>query len=149
MSFTRNRFHQVLITAAPPTGGLAGVSPGVAAADRFYWSQVQGYAAVLQDLTLYEGLPVQASIAVAGAVEALKRRMRTGGTTASILTTAVTLVFLDSAGTTTALQAPGMASTAATVDVTAGIAYNAPPVGICIKANADTEEALINLTYLD
>ena len=75
--------------------------------------------------------------------------MRTGGTTAAMVTTAVTLVFVDSAGTTTALQAPGMASTAATVDVTAGIAYNAPLVGICVKANADGEEALIDLTYLD
>ena len=80
VSFTRNRFHQTIITATPPTAQLAGVSPGVAAAARFYWSQVEGYAAVLVDGTLLAGLPVQASITAAGAVENVKRRVRTGGT---------------------------------------------------------------------
>ena len=33
VSFTRNKYQQVLIHPAPPTGNVVGVSPGVAAAD--------------------------------------------------------------------------------------------------------------------
>ena len=151
LTFTRNRFHQVLITAAPPTGGLAGVSPGVAAADRFYWSQIQGYAAVLADVTLRAGLPVQASITVAGSVESAKRRARTGGTTIGgmVPTTYVMAALLDEGGTTTAFWVPVTVSTSAgitaTYDISGPIAVNAPVVGQCIKANADTDYALVDL----
>src|SRR3990167_7516817 len=62
VTFSRNRSHQVTILLSPPPAQLSGVSPGVAAADRFYWSQVKGYAAVLANLTLLAGLPVQADI---------------------------------------------------------------------------------------
>ena len=149
MSFTRNRYHQVLITAAPPTGGLAGVSPGVCAADRFYWSQTEGYAAVLASGTLLAGLPVMAGITTAGSVENLKRRARSGGTTVLLPTTAALtgLRMVDQDGTTTDFMAVASISTAATAnyDITGPIAVNAPVVGMCIKANATTEEALIEL----
>ena len=149
VSFTRNRFHQVLIHPSPPTSRLAGVSPGVAAADRFYWSQVEGYAAVLGDGTLLAGLPVQASIAVDGAVENVKRRARSGGVTILLPTTLVSvgLRLVDQDGSTTAFFIIGTVSTAVTgtYDITGPIAANAPMVGQCIKANADTEQALIEL----
>lgn len=142
MTFSRNRFHATLIHQSPPTARLAGVSPGVAAALRYYYSQVEGEAAVLADGTLYAGLPVQASITVDGAVESAKRRVRTSATAAADVTAFVLLV--DSAGTNTTL-AVGTVAAGTTVDITAGIAYNAPLVGQCIKANADTEQALIDL----
>lgn len=69
MTFTRNRFHAVLIHPSPPTSLLAGVSPGVAAANRFYWSQVYGAAAVLADGTLVVGDQCIPSDATDGAVE--------------------------------------------------------------------------------
>lgn len=147
LSFTRNRFHQILITAAPPTAALAGVSPGVAAADRFYWSQLQGYAAVLADGTLRVGLPVSASIATAGAVESTKRRLQGGGATALVVTTGLAYFYLvDDAGVTT-LNAiiTTTAGTTVGVDATGGIAYNSPIVGQCIKANATTDYGLIDL----
>ena len=122
ISFTRNRFHQVLLTAAPPTGGLAGVSPGVAAADRFYWSQVKGYAAVLANLTLLAGLPVQPDIAVNGAVESYKRRMQISST-GSVLTAGTNLqnAVLDQDGTTTGLFVITSISTVTTFDITGAI----------------------------
>jgi hypothetical protein len=70
LSLTRNRFHQVLIHPSPGTAGLAGVSPGVAAADRFYWSQVAGPASVLTDGTIVIGDEVIASDGTDGSVEA-------------------------------------------------------------------------------
>lgn len=106
MSFTRNRFHQVLIHPSPNTAEIAGVSPGVAAADRFYWSQVRGRAAVLADGVLIAGLSVMPSDAVDGSVESWKL---TEGTPNTEIT---------------------------------------PVVGICIKINADTEEALIELRLM-
>ena len=147
VSFTRNRYHQVLIHASPPTAGLAGVSPGVAAADRFYWSQVKGYAAVLASGTLLAGLPVMAGITTNGTVESTKRRLVGAGTTALLTTTAHTVVYLqDQDGTTTTY---GIVTTSAglttAMDVTGPIAQNAPTVGMCIKANATTEYALIDL----
>ena len=146
MSFTRNRFHQVLITAAPPTGGLAGVSPGVAAADRFYWSQVKGYAAVLVDGTAFEGLPVMASIATAGAVEARARRVRTGGTITVASPTVGVGQLTDRDGAVVASMLSDISTSVATsVDISGGIAVNAPDVGMCIKPNANGEEALIDL----
>lgn len=110
MSFTRNRFHQVLIHPSPPTAELAGVSPGVAAADRFYWSQTKGRAAVLADTTLVAGDSVVASNAVDGAVETLNFTLSEGAP-----------------NTLDGLQ-------------------EAQVVGTCIKINADTEEALVELT---
>ena len=145
VSFTRNRFHAVLIHASPPTALMAGVSPGVAAADRYYWSQIRGYAAVLADGTLYAGREVQASITTDGAVESAKRRIRTSATAAGDVTAFVLLV--DSAGTNTT-AALGTVAASTTVDITAGIAYNAPLVGDCVKANATGEQALIDLKYL-
>ena len=145
LSFTRNRFHQVLIHPAPPTAGLAGVSPGVAAADRFYWSQIGGEAAVLADGTLLAGLPVQASITTNGAVENEKTRVRTGSTAAADATTGSLLTDQDGAEVNVRVMTAAITTT---YDISGGIAYNAPLVGICLKANADTEYALIDLIYL-
>ena len=146
MSFTRNRHHQVLITAAPPTAGFAGVSPGVAALDRFYWSQVKGYAAVLASGTLLAGLPVMAGITTAGSVESTKRRLQVVST-GSVLTASTQYAanVVDQNGTTTGLALVTSVSTVTLIDATGGIANNAPTVGICIKANATTEHALIDL----
>ena len=145
ITFTRNRFHQVLITAAPPTAGLAGVSPGVAAADRFYWSQVKGYAAVLADVTLLAGLPVQASITVAGSVENMKRRVRTGGTVTVVGTTAGRYPLTDQDGAIVVGVLSDLTTSGTNIDISGGIAANAPLVGQCIKANSDTDYALIEL----
>ena len=147
VSFTRNRYHQVLITAAPPTGGLAGVSPGVCAADRFYWSQVQGYAAVLASGTMREGLPVQAGLTTAGSVENRKQRLQGGGVTALVVTAALAYYYLVDSGGTTTLNAiiTTTAGTTVGIDASGGIAYNSPTVGQCIKPNATGDEALIDL----
>ena len=149
ISFTRNRFHQVLIAAAPPTGGVAGVSPGVAAADRFYWSQVEGYAAVLASGTLLAGLPVMAGITTTGSVESYKRRVQIT-TTGSVLTAATTMraAVVDQDGSDTAVFVSVSVSTATVFDITGGIANNSPTVGTCIKANATGDEGLIDLRIL-
>lgn len=147
VTFTRNRYHQVLIHPSPPTARPAGVSPGVAAADRFYWSQVKGLAAVLGDGTLLDGLPVMASITVDGAVENYKRRVRTGGTTVAATGAAQAFARLvDQDGTTTDYFI-GVTSALATgtVDISGPIAVNAPIVGICHNARADTEYSVIQL----
>lgn len=150
VTFTRNRFHQILITAAPPTAGLAGISPGVCAADRFYYSQVSGAAAVLADGNMLEGKMVQASITTAGSVESYKRRVNTGGTTQSVLTTAVTLDLLDQDGVVSTLMGVGIASAGGgtNVDITGGIAFNGPMVGMTLKDNDSTEYCLVDLTQL-
>ena len=52
----------------------------------------------------------------------------------------------DQDGTTTVYGV--VTTTAATTvarDITGPIAANAPPIGICVKANADTEYALVQL----
>ena len=146
VSFTRNRFHQVLITAAPPTAGLAGISPGVAAADRFYWSQVKGYASVLQSGTMYDGLPVMAGITTAGSVESTKRRLQVVST-GSVLTASTQYAanVVDQTGTTTGLLFAVSVSTLTVIDGTGGIANNGPIVGLCIRAAITGEEALIDL----
>ena len=150
VTFTRNRYHQVLITAAPPTGLISGVSPGVAALDRYYWSQTKGYAAVLANRTLLAGLPVQPDIGVAGSVETVKRRARSGGTTIAVPTTAAirAAAILNQDGTTTDLWQLASVSTMVTAefDISGPIAINSPPVGMCVKANASTEFALIDLS---
>ena len=146
VTYTRNRYHRVLIAAAPPTALLAGVSPGVAALDRFYWSQVKGYAAVLVNLTLLAGLPVQKSIAVAGAVETVKRRLQVA-TTGSVMsvTFSQTGQVIDQDGNATGVAVGLSISTATVFDISGGIANNSPVVGMCVKANASTEFALIDL----
>lgn len=147
MSFTRNRYHAVLIHGSPPTGGIAGVSPGVAAANRFYYSQVKGYASVLASGTLLEGLPVMAGISTDGSVESYKRRVRTGGTTVAATGAAQAFARLvDQDGTTTDYFI-GVTSALATgtVDITGPIAVNAPIIGECVKPNASTEYALVDL----
>ena len=147
VTFTRNRFHQVLIHASPPTAGLAGVSPGVCAADRFYWSQVKGYAAVLASGTLLAGLPVMAGVTTNGSVESAKRRVGTGGTTALLNTATMAILYLLDADGTTTGYAIVTTTTGTTVskDITSGIADNAPIVGMCVKANSTTQYALVDL----
>jgi len=146
ISFTRNRYHQTTIHLSPPTATLTGVSPGVAAANRFYWTQTKGYAAVLANLTLLAGLPVQASIDVNGAVETLKRRLQIT-TTGSVLTAATTMraAVVDQDGNDTAVFVSVSVSTATVFDMSGGIANNSPVVGMCVKANASTDFALIDL----
>ena len=149
MTLTRNRYHQVLIQQTPPTAGLAGVSPGVAAADRFYWSQVQGYAAVLANGTLLAGLPVMAAITTNGSVESLKRRVRAGGTTLGgvVPTTMVYVRLLDQDGGTTDFLCATTVSTGVTfeADISGPIAINGPAIGMCVKANSTTQYALVDL----
>ena len=149
VSFTRNRYHATTIHLSPPTATLTGVSPGVAAASRFYWSQTTGYAAVLANLTLLAGLPVQPDIAVNGAVETAKRRVRAGGTTLGgvVPTTMVYVRLLDQDGSTTDFLCATTVSTGVTfeADISGPVAINGPVVGICVKANASTDFALIAL----
>lgn len=146
VSFSRNRYHAILIHPSPPTAVLAGVSPGVAAANRFYWSQVKGEAAVLADGTLLAGLPVMASITTDGAVENYKRRVRTGATATTGITDAGALL-TDQDGAEVNVR-PISTTVSTNYDITGGISVNAPLVGMCIKANASTEQALIDLMYL-
>ncbi len=149
VTFTRNRFHAVLIHPSPPTAALAGVSPGVAAADRYYWSQTKGEASVLADGTLLAGLPVQASISTDGAVESRKTRVRTGGTVTIIVPTTGVAPLTDQDGAIVAGVLSGQSTTVATTyDISGGIAVNAPVVGICIKANATTEYGLVGLSIV-
>ena len=149
VSYTRNRYHRTTIHVGPPTALLTGVSPGVAALDRFYWSQIKGYAAVLADLTLLAGLPVQAAIGANGSVETVKRRLQIT-TTGSVLTagTAWRAEVVEQDGNATALFMAVSVSSATVFDATGGIANNAPPVGMCVKANASTDFALIDLNIL-
>ena len=147
VTFVRNRYHAILIHASPPTARPAGVSPGVAAANRFYWSQTHGQAAVLSDGTLLDGLPVMASIGTDGAVENYKRRVRTGGTTVAATGAAQAFARLvDQDGTTTDYFI-GVTSALATgtVDISGPIAINAPIVGICQNARATTEYSVVEL----
>lgn len=147
VSYSRNRYHRATIHVSPPTATLTGVSPGVAAADRFYWSQTKGYGAVLANLTLLAGLPVQASVDVNGAVETLKRRVQTAGATVAGSAAASAFVAVtDQDGTTTGLFiGSGTATVTGIFDISGGIALNSVPVGICVKANASTDFALIDL----
>lgn len=69
VSFATNRFQLVIIAPATTlTGSIAGVSPGVAAADRYYWSQVKGPAACLGAGVLIVGNNATSPTAVAGAI---------------------------------------------------------------------------------
>lgn len=144
VTFTRNRFHAVLIHPSPPTAMLAGVSPGVAAADRFYWSQTQGYAAVLIDAYTGNNLAVQRevfpSITVDGAVGVGRTTWRTGSTAAG--DTAAGALVEDAAGS----EITGFRQMGSAVDTNYSVGtVTDTPVGILVKANADTEEALVSL----
>ncbi len=151
LTFTRNRYHSAMIHGSPPTALLTGISPGVCAASRFYWSQVKGYAACYVNTgnPVLAGLPVQASISVDGQIEGYKRRVRTTGTTVLFVTTGLWGCALtdQDGGAVAGLYA--IASTnaiaPATYDITGAIAYNAPQIGMCVKANISTEYALIDL----
>ena len=68
VSFNLNRFRVVLIHDSPPTGALVGVSPGVAAASRWYYSQTRGPAPVLTQGTVVIGDFCVPSATVDGAV---------------------------------------------------------------------------------
>ena len=149
VSFSRNRYHATTLHLSPPTSRLTGVSPGVAAANRFYWSQVKGYAAVLANISLYAGHPVQADLATNGAVESYKRRM-TSSSTGSVLTAGTALAFnlTDSDGSVSGLFAAVSASVDTVYDITGGVAGRSPVVGVCVKANASLEFALIDLNII-
>lgn len=142
MSFTRNRFREALLHPSPPTARLAGVSPGVAAANRYYWSQVAGEAACLADGTILEGAAAQASITVDGAVESAKRRMRTSG---SSVVMSPNFAIEDQDGNVVNLN---IGSASGDYDITGPVAINAPLVGACIQTNASTEYALVDLLIL-
>lgn len=69
VGFTRNRYHRVIIhPASDPAAWLVGISPGVCAADRYYYSQVKGYAAVLAAASVLNDDVAVASTGTAGAV---------------------------------------------------------------------------------
>ena len=68
VSFHHNRHRVVLIHDSPPTAVLVGVSPGVAAASRWYYSQVGGIAACLVSGTVVIGDFCVPSATVDGAV---------------------------------------------------------------------------------
>ena len=68
VTFTRNRFAAVIIHDSPATADLVGVSPGVAAANRYYWSQTKGEACVLVQGTLVASDIAVPSASVDGAV---------------------------------------------------------------------------------
>ncbi len=148
ITYVRNRYHQVAIHDSPPTGDVAGVSPGVAAADRFYWSQVHGPAPVLVDGTLLIGLPVMASITTNGAVENFKRRMRTGGATiAGTAAASAQLALMDQDGNTVGyfIGVTSTTTSVAAIDVSGPISIHSPIVGICMRVNVTAEIALIDL----
>lgn len=64
----QNKFKALTLTNAPPYMPVVGVTPVAVAANAFYWLQVQGAAAVLQEGDLRAGLPVAASYEDKGAV---------------------------------------------------------------------------------
>ena len=64
----QNKFKALTLTNAPPYMPVVGVTPVAVAASAFYWLQVQGAAAVLQEGDLRAGLPVAASYEDKGAV---------------------------------------------------------------------------------
>lgn len=142
VSFTRNRFHSAIIHLSPPTADLVGVAPIPVTASYYHYSQVKGYAAVLADGTLLVGLPVQASITTNGSVENKKTRIRTSATAAGDVTAFVLLTDQDGTNTTAAV---GTIAASTTADISGGVAYNAPVVGMCVKVNASTEYALVSL----
>jgi hypothetical protein len=91
---------------------------------------------------MLEGLHAQASITTNGAVETLKRRIRTGGTTAADVLVFVALEDQDGAEVAAEL---GTIAVNTTNDITGPIEINAPVVGMIVNPNATTEYALIDL----
>ncbi len=63
-----NKFTALTLTNAPPYMPVLGVTPVAVAASAFYWLQVQGATAVLQEGDLRAGLPIAASYEDKGAV---------------------------------------------------------------------------------
>ena len=147
LTFTRNRFHQILISPTTLTGSLAGVSPGVTTADRYYWSQVGGEAAVLVDKVLFTGQMVQASNNTAGAVESAKTNVRTGATAPGD-SAALGANALDSSGSESAVTLINTVSNA-TYDISGPASIRGPLVGVAKVVNISGEAALIDLTFLD
>lgn len=148
VTFTRNRYHQVGLHGSPPTSTISGVSPGVAAADRFFWSQTKGYAAVLAQGTMLEGNSVMPSITTNGAVENRKRQVRSTGTTVRVLTSHYAHTLEDQDGTATAFYVFTTATVTAAFDITSGIADNAPVIGMCVQPNSTAQQALIDLNII-
>ncbi len=68
VTLLQNKFTALTLTNAPPYMPVVGVTPVAVAASAFYWLQVQGAAAVLQEGDLRAGLPVAASYEDKGAV---------------------------------------------------------------------------------
>ncbi len=147
LTFTRNRFHQVIIAPTTLTGSLAGVSPGVSTTGRYYWGQVAGEAAVLQDLDLYEGQMVQSSNNTTGAIESSKFRVRTGASAPGDSATCGANA-LDSSGSETVISLIGTGSNT-TFDISGPASVRGALVGVCRVANINEEEALIDLQFLD
>ena len=147
LTFTRNRFHQVIIAPTDLTASLAGVSPGVSTTGRYYWSQVFGEAAVLQDLDLYEGQMVQSSNNTAGAIESSKFKVRTGTSVPGDSKTCGANA-LDSSGSENVITLIGTASNT-TYDISGPSSVRGALVGVCRVANITTEAALIDLQFLD
>ena len=79
-------------------------------------------------------------------MENAKRRVRSGTTAVTGITDSGALL-TDQDGAEVNIRAIGN-TVSTTYDISAGIAYNAPLVGMCIKANASSEYGLIDLTYL-
>lgn len=143
VAFTRNPYHSVIIHPSPPTAGLAGVAPGIITNAKYGWLQRKGICAVLGDLTPYVGNELMASRAVNGAVEGWKALITTGATSASDETAFTKAT--DSAGSETTV-ALGEIAISTVADITGGIANRTQvKVGVCIKANADTEYILADL----
>lgn len=153
VSFTRNRYHQALIHDSPATAQLTGVSPGVAAAGRYYWSQVKGYCSIAQQGAMLDGNRVMPSITTDGMVETFKRRVRSVSTTIIFLSTApfwgIQLEDQDGSGSGAAsllaISSVASALVPASYDITAAVAYNGPDIGVCIKQNSDGEFCMIDL----
>ena len=145
LTYSRNRFHSTIIHASPPTAMLSGVAPWAATLSQYYYEQVRGLATVLADGTLLAGKAVQASITTDGAVESAKTRIRTSATAAGDVTAFVQLTDQDGTNTTVAV---GTIAASTTADITGGVAYNAPLVGICTKVNISTEYAQVDLRFL-
>ncbi len=148
VSFTRNRYHSPTLHLSPPTAPLAGISPGVAAASRFYWSQVRGYAACLAQGTMLAGLPVMASITTNGAVENRKRTVRSSGLTIRVLTSHYAHTLDDQDGSGTAFYVFTTATATASFDISSGIADNAPVIGMCVQPNSTAQYALVDLAIV-
>lgn len=140
MTFTRNKYRDVIIHPSPPTAVLAGVAPFAVAASAYCWIQTWGPAAVLAQGILEAGKQTMPSRTIDGAVEEFKHLVRTGSTAAADSTSGALLE--DAAAAETVIRAMGSA-----IDTTYDITGpdNLFPVGVCMKANADTEQALIDL----